>query len=177
MSSIPPEIPVVPHDDTALAMMVALRKLAQSVVGFNFVTADRRRKINVSASLPDEFLEAVAVACDASSHLASSSQLTGIEVRDAINFSRAFLSVADELEILARGLRGTVALKRAEVGVRALRAYTLAKTLNRPDDRQLLIPHLAKLRAALGRSGVNKKKPVPEDDAVKPDVPVSAKKG
>lgn len=163
MTTIPPEIPIL-HDETAKAMMTTLRNLAQSIPGFTFVSPDRRRKINVSASLPDEFLQAVAIACEASPHLASATEVDGAELREAISFGRAFSSLADELELVARGIRGTVALHRAEVGVRALRAYALAKNINRPDDREVLIPHITNMRTALGRAGVAKKKGTKPDD-------------
>lgn len=149
MSTGPEAIPS--HQETAQAMMIQLRQIATTVAGFAHLSSTRRRKITSSASLPDAFLQAVAVACDATPHLASSSQISGAEIRDGLGFSQAYTSVADELELLARGLRGTVANRRFDLGQRALRAYGMAKSINRPEDRELLIPHLADMKRTLGR--------------------------
>lgn len=150
MTTIPP-VPPASHEEIAAAMMIQIRELAQSVSGFTFSAKGRRRKITPAASVPDPFLEAVAVACDASPHLGVASQVTTAELRDTITFSRAFTSVANELMVVARGFLDTVAERRNQVGQRALRAYSMAKSINRPEDRELLIPHLANMQRTLGR--------------------------
>jgi len=151
------------YEQTAMAMLQQLRALALSVPGFAHVPALRRRKITTTASLPDAYLHAVSVACDASEHLALSSQITGAELRDGISFSRAFRAVADELELIAYALRGTVAERRYDIGRRALRAYSIAKGVNGSRDSAVLIPHVATMARTLNRSG-RKVTPDPEPD-------------
>jgi len=139
------------HEETANAMLVQLRELAQSVPGFAYTPRERRRRINAAASLRDDFLHAVAVACDASPQLATASQISGNELRHGISFAQAYRSVADELQLLAKGLRDTVAERRNDIGQRALRAYNIAKRMNRPEDREVLVPHLATMARMLNR--------------------------
>lgn len=174
MSTIPPE-PLTPHEITAQAMMMQLRETVQGIAGYAFVGRGQRRKLNTAASLPDRFLQSVAVACDASSHLAGSSQITGSELRDTIAFARAYTSVADELEVIARGLRDTIAARRGDVGQRALRAYSMAKSINRPSDREVLIPHVNEMKRALGR-GRRSKNTVPGAPPVAPAPPTAPAK-
>ncbi len=149
MTTIPPT--PINHEDVANAMIVELRDLAQSIPGFAYAAKGRRRKISSAARLPDAFLEAVAVACDASPQLAVASEITAADLRSMIVFSRAFTTVADEMNLVARGLLDTVAEQRAQTGQRALRAYAVAKSINRPEDRELLIPHLANMQRTIAR--------------------------
>jgi hypothetical protein len=147
-----PEVPSSTHEETARAMMVQVRQLAESITGFTYTAPGRRRKLTSTASLPDAFLQSLAVACDASPVLGVSAQLTANELREAIEYKRVYSSLADELELLAKGLRDTIAEHRSDIGQRALRAYEIAKRLARPDDRKALVPHLQNMKRDLGRS-------------------------
>jgi hypothetical protein len=147
-----PDTPTPSHEETAQAMLTQLRKLAQSIPGFTFVPPVFRRRLTASASVPDDFLQSIGVACDATPRLATASEITGAELRDTITFSRQYNSVADELELLMNGIRGTIAVRRSEVGRRALRAYEIAKRLDHPEDRERLVPHIEDMKRTLGRS-------------------------
>ena len=167
MTTIPPT--PINHEAIAEAIMLQAREIAQSINGFGYAATGRRRKISSTANLPDEFLEAVAVACDASPQLAAASELTGAELRSLITSSRAYTSAANELRLIGRGLDDTVAEHRSEVGQKALRAYAIAKSINRPDERELLIPHLENMKLTLNRGPrPSKKKTAP------PPAPVPA---
>ena len=148
------------HEEAGLAMLVQLRVLIQAIPGFGFLSKAARRSITQAASVPDVFLQSTGVACDASLTLATSSALTGAETREVLIYTRSYLSVADELELLAKGVRDTVAQFRAPVSERALRAYAIAKRINNPAERALLIPHLANMKRDLGRTH-----PKPQPDA------------
>jgi hypothetical protein len=141
----------VPHNEAANTILGQLRTIVQSIQGFNFVTTGQRRRLSSAASVPDTFLLTVGLALDASSDLATAAKVQGAELRDAVNFSNAFRAVATELEVVARGLRETIDARRADAGGRALRAYSLARSFNRPSDRDLLIPHLREMQRTLGR--------------------------
>lgn len=154
-----PDSPMLPHAQAAQSLLLQLRQIAQLVQGFTHVTSERRRRIGVVSAIPDEFLHAVSVACDAHPRLAAASEVTGAEFRDTIHFAREYLSVAEELEILARGLRGTVAERRHESAQKALRVYITAKRINHLERRETLIPHLAEMKRALGRTGLRRAKP------------------
>jgi hypothetical protein len=157
MSTIPEQSPS-PHEETAQAMLVQLRQLAHSVPGFAFIPARRRRQLSASASVSDDFLQAVSVACDAQPRLGPSGEITGAELRGMVTFSRQYNSVADELVLLAEGLRGTVAVLRSDVCRRALRVYANAKRIESPEEMEKLIPHLADMKRTLGRAKRSEKK-------------------
>ena len=85
------------------------------------------------------------------------SAITPAEIRATIADSRLLISLADQLELIARGVRETNADRRADVGKRALIAYGVAKAVNRHLDLVVTVPHLANMRRTLGRAGRRKR--------------------
>lgn len=171
MSTIPPE-PPNPHEVAVNSHLSALRLIQESIAGFGFVGSNRRRGLNPAAAVPDRFLEAVAAALDASLHLATSAKVTGSQLRDVIAFARAFASLADELELLARGVRHTIAVRRGELTRLALRTYRIARSLDLPTEADQLVPHVREMKRALGRG--RQPKPVPVVPAPRPIPPSTA---
>jgi hypothetical protein len=157
MSEVTP-VPVS-RDQAVRDLIVALEAtLRELLPGFTFLPTAQRRRITNAGSVPDDFLEAVAVAVESTPNVGAPIQLSPGELRDAIRSSRAFLSLADQLELMARGVRETVADRRAEMGKRALVTYAVAKAVNRHLDLTLAVPHFDNMRRALGRTG-RKKRP------------------
>jgi hypothetical protein len=173
MTSIP-EVPSINHEEAAHAILVQVRQLAESITGFSYSAPGRRRKLTPTATLPDTFLQSLAIACDALPVLGATAQLTSKELRQAIEFKRAYSSLADELEILAKGLRDTIAEQRSQIGQRALFAYEIAKRLTGLDDRVTLVPHLKTMRRDLGktRSRVVVPEPEPTTPTPAPTTPI-----
>jgi hypothetical protein len=159
MTTIPDQ-PPINHEAAATTLMSTIRELVYaSIPGFSLAAKGRRRRIIATASLSDAFLEAVAAACAVHPELgAAGGGLTPSEIRNAIHFSRVYASLAEELRILARGIDDTVAELRNDVGQRALRVYNNADRINRPDDRELLIPHMAAMKRLLNRGRTNGKR-------------------
>ena len=146
------------RDQAVRDVIVALETMLRELLpGFTFLPTAQRRRITTAGSVPDDFLEAVAVAVESTPNVAGPIPITPIELRDAIRSSRAFLSLADQLELMARGVRETVAESRAEVGKRALATYGVARSVNRHLDLTVAIPHFANMRRALGRTGRKKR--------------------
>lgn len=151
------------HQEAANAMLLRVREIAQAVPGFTLLSPERRRRIVLIANTPDDYLQAAGVACDAYEQLSVSSQLTGAECRAVVAFTSGYLSVANEVDILHRGIRDAVALLRYDAILRAHRAYDAAKRLNRPEDRLLLIPHITAMGRALERAR-SRTPATPEED-------------
>jgi hypothetical protein len=126
-------------------LLQELQRFVDSVAGLEILTPQQRRRINTAATLPDAFLEAVACAIEAIPHFAEMTGLTTAEIEEIIAFSSAHLTVADELERVARVMRDTIAARRASVGQRALLFYALAK---RSDDEEA-IAHTERMRRRL----------------------------
>lgn len=155
MTTIPEPSPV-DHEAAATELMAEIRALVQArIPGFALAAKGRRLKINTTASLTDAFLESTASACAANSTLSSAGDVTPAEIRDTVTFSRVYSSVGEEFRILGRGVDDTVAERRYDVGQRALRVYSAAERINRPDERELLVPHLAAMKRALNRGRAN----------------------
>ena len=81
---------------------------------------------------------------------------TGLEpdnVRAAVAFATAYSPVAEEAEALARSIRHTISLRRAQAGTDALQAYNIAKGLARKPEGAVLSSHINEMKRTLGRSG------------------------
>jgi len=155
MTTIPDQ-PPINHEAAANALIAAVRELVQSgVPGFTLAAKGRRRKISTTAALSEAFLEAVAAACAVHPELATAGSVSAAEIRDTLVFSRVNASLAEELRILARGVDDTVAERRNNVGRRALLVYNAADRLNRIEEREMLIPHLAAMKRTLNRGRTN----------------------
>lgn len=163
----------VAHVDAANALVTQIRTLIQSVSGYTHISRGQHRRLVPPAAVPDRFLLTVATALDASSVLANVAQVTGADLRDAINFANAFATLVTELEVLQRGLRETITARRAEAGSGALRAYRMSKSLVGPPEKAVLIPYINDMKIALGRSGI---RPAPEAPpaTVLPDPAIAA---
>jgi hypothetical protein len=162
------ETPVSPTD-AARALLVQIRSLQASVNGFTFSRTPDPRSLNSAGSVPPAFLEAVAVALDASPELAAACKVAASEIRSDAVYVNAFTPVAEELELMARAVRHTLAIHRNETGLLALGVYSLAKTFNRRSGRQLPVAHLENMRRALGKT-----KRKPESGSVEPPPPAGA---
>jgi hypothetical protein len=162
----PVDNPVSASDPDPGEILERVRSLIQSVNGFVHLTPSWRRKINSAATLPDRFYQLGSLALDANEWLANTSQLSGPEVRSSMDFSGRVLSLASELELLAKGLRSTAAARRGSVGERLLFAYTVGRRYNRTEGAEV-IPYIeemeAILRARRRRRGTKTEEGEPED--------------
>jgi hypothetical protein len=159
MSIVPdPSLTPTAHDLGAAKLLADLQGLVQAVRGYGFISTSHRRRINPSATVPTEFLLAVAVALDASEKLRAMAGITGDQIRDVVAFCNAYGPAVDEVKLKATGVQDSVKTQRANVGEIALRAYRLARDFNTPADSDVLVPHIANMKRALGR-GRKKVKP------------------
>jgi hypothetical protein len=131
-----------PHEDNAQAIRLELQRLMQGVRGFSLLTTERRRKIGVSGHVDDDFLRSMALVVEAHPDVATTSQLTGAEIRDHLNFTGSHRGVGEELMLNGQKMVDTLLAERASVGQRALRALTIARSINYPADRAALIGYL-----------------------------------
>lgn len=151
MSVIPSETPVS-QQQLAEEILNAIRVTVQRVPGFAHPTAAHRRKTAASAaSLTDEAFQAVATACDAHPHLAVANQITSAEIREMLAFCALYQALVADFPIHARGVAYAIASRRSALAVRARRVYDFAKGLNKPADRELLVPHIDAIKEALKR--------------------------
>jgi hypothetical protein len=141
------------HQEVARRLATAVRStIHEGVPGFTHLTTSRRRVLAASANLPEPFLDGMAVAIEGSPQLDKVALVTPEELRDAVAYGKAYGELADELALLSRGIRDTIAVKLAGAGTEALRIYQLAQSYNRDRDSEALVPHVGKLRRALGRA-------------------------
>jgi len=145
-----PEVPLT-HTERARAVMAHIRGIKELIDGFTFDIEPDLRSLNAAKSVPDEFLEELAVAIEASEPLASVTQVQPAEIRDVTSFSVAFTPVLSDLALVFRAMQQLIAKKRASVCKRALQTYGHAKTFGRKTDRPVPIMHLEAMTKALGK--------------------------
>lgn len=151
------------HETAASDSLAQIRTIMQGVPGYGFAGAKHRSRIGAVAAVPDRFLLAVALALDASPTLAAAAGVTGAELREAVSYAHAYRPFASELTLMGNGMLQGVQAKRADKASLAFKAYRLAKGYNSPADRQLLVPHIASMRAALGRGRPSVKATAPPE--------------
>jgi hypothetical protein len=149
------------HAEAARELMLRVRGLRESVPGLVLIPNERLKELIAAGTLSDEFLETVANSVEATPDLASASKLVPAEIHDVIAFSRAYGGPIAEVALLQRMLRHTILVRRARVGQEALKAFALAKGLNRPRKSDLLVPHIEAMHRTLARS---RRKPVTEPE-------------
>lgn len=137
------------HEEKAQLMILQLRQMAQTVIGYGLIPVGKRRQVSASAAVSDDFLATIGTALDGWPNFATAAELTGAEVRDGMSFIHAFGPLADEMFVIARTMRDTVTAKRAELSAKARRAYKIAKGFNDPADQSPPIIHLDAMKRAL----------------------------
>jgi hypothetical protein len=152
MSTVP-ETPLT-HQERARLVLDHIRSIKELIGGFSFVATTDGRTLNFAKSIRDEFFENTAVAIEASEDLAKTQRVSPDELRDVIAFSIAFEPVAAEFGIMQQSTLHTIALKRADVGHRALQVYHFGNRLTRKSagGHPLLIPHLEAMKRSLNKS-------------------------
>ena len=132
-----------------LELLERVRELIQSIRGYVHLTASWRRKINTAATLPDQFFTTSSAILDDNDWLVVASKVTGEEARRIVDDTPGILTLAGELELLAKGLRSTYAARRAAVGERLLLMYEIAKRHNRSQQGEGYIAQVEQLQAIL----------------------------
>jgi len=170
MSTIPDPTPtpapaISVHDAAAARLLGELQSVVTTIRGYGFTTASHRRRINPTATLPTEFLLAVAVALDASEQLRDTAGITGDQIRDIISFCNAYGPAADEMRLKSEGVQQAVKTQRHDIGQVALRVYRVASHFNTPSEKELLFPHIENMKRTLGR-GPKRKGPAKQEPAV-----------
>ena len=150
MSTIP-ETPLS-HTERARLVLDHIRAIKELIGGFTFVGVPERRTLNFARAIRDEFFENTAIAIEASEDLAKTGRVTPEECRDTVAFSLAFLPVAEEFGIMQQSTLHTIAVRRADVGERALQVYHFGKRLTRKSaggHHKLLIPYFDAMQRSL----------------------------
>jgi hypothetical protein len=154
-----PNPAVTAHDLAAARLLGDVQSLVQVVRGYgSFLHPSESRRINPTATLPTEFLLAVAVALDESEQLRANAGITGDQIRDVVSFCNAYLPAAEEVRLKAEGIVQTVKAQRYAVGQVSLRVYRVARHSNIASDKQLLFPHVENMKRILNRGRKKKVK-------------------
>lgn len=157
----------LPHETAARTLIQQFHAMViERMPDLTIIPAAERRRLNAVASLPDDFLETIAVTVEETPEVGAPNRLTALEVRDLLVFSRVYYAFADQLEELVQNIRATVLSRRHEVGQRALGVYGIAKSVNRRSGKQF-VPNVPTMRRTLGRVGRKKTEaPVPPEKEV-----------
>ncbi len=141
------------HAEAALKLVEELRKLQGSITGFGIPPKplDSKTRPRGQRSLPNQFFDSLAIALESSQTFAATVTLTPAEIRDMLRFCEAYVPIAEELERFARGVRYMVAVRRAEIGRRAVSAYRIAQGINLQVDISAPVPEVDAMARAVTR--------------------------
>jgi hypothetical protein len=149
--------------EAAIAEALARIKSVYELVP-EFALAPAKGVQRPSYAVSDEFLEAAAVAREASP--AMDAPLDPAKVREVINRNRRFEAVAAAAEALARDVRYNMLRERWSVAEDALQVYALSKAYTRKPQGAALAQHVRNMREKLGRAGVKRVPQQPPHTAV-----------
>jgi len=116
-------------------LLARIRELAGAIPGLTQPRSARAREALVRrASIPPELVAAATSAAEGAPRLSRMAECDPEAVRDGMTVALDYDTIASELELLARAVRYTADLQRAELGGIALRIYKLAKNVAWNDD-------------------------------------------
>lgn len=145
----------------AFEVLTAIRAIGTAIPGYQSqVTAEEMRALVRHATVPPEFIESTAVAVEATPELMRTELFDPDDARDAQRFAVYCQTIAQELELVARGVRYAGLKRLAGAGDAALRTLAVAKTLNR---RTLVVPYVETMQKALRARRKKTKKGLPEE--------------
>ena len=139
------------HMNSAQALIERIRNMREAIPNFVLPTQRNRRSLVSVSTLPPEFIDLAASAVLNHPALVRGEAASPAEVRDLMEFARAYEAVADEFEMMAIFVRHSIATARNQAGHEALTTYALARTLGRQARTADLKQVAATLRQALGK--------------------------
>ncbi|HXH94130.1 MAG TPA: hypothetical protein VNN25_21320 [Thermoanaerobaculia bacterium] len=116
------------------------------------------REVRTACTVPDEFLEASAVAAENDESMQAATGLDPARTRMVINRNLRFEPLAAAAEALARDIRYNILRERWEVVKQALQMFSLAKGYTRNNRSAALVAHVIAMQSALGRTGRPRRK-------------------
>jgi len=122
------------------------------------------REVRTACTVPDEFLEASAVAAENDESMQAATGLDPARTRMVINRNLRFEPLAAAAEALARDIRYNILRERWEVGKQALQMFSLAKGYTRNNRSAALVAHVKAMQSALGRTGRSRRKKAGSDN-------------
>lgn len=141
-----------PHAEGAKALLDKLRAFRTEIPRFVPDNPDEVRRLTAKASVPDVFLESASVAIQLSPRLEQAAgPAEASTLRDAFGYAISYDAVVQELFSLARSMRHTIRVARAEAGASALDVYAVAQRLSMQKDGAELRPHVEDMRRKLAK--------------------------
>ncbi len=139
-----------------------LGAMYQILPGLLTAPVEGGQSIAFSRAIPNEFLEASAVAAEHDTTMQATTGLDPVRTREVIARNLRFEPVAAAAEALARDIRYTATQERRDVVQQSLQVYSLSKAYTRSPRGATLVAHVKTMQSALGRSGRTRKaKPAP----------------
>lgn len=139
-----------------------LNALKEEIEGFAVPNARSMRSLVRHANLPWPFIRTSLAATEMQTTL-DLSGLNAADVQDAEEFEAAYSQLVTEFGLLQRGILYAIAVKKAKVGKAALRAYALARALNR-HGKDAIVPDEEQMRQALGAPRGGRRRPAANEE-------------
>jgi hypothetical protein len=129
-----------PHAEAAKVLIDKIRSLREEIPRFVPEEKSLTPVLARRGRVPDVGLELASVAIQRSPRLEIAAGSDAASLRDSFAFALAYMSVAKELQAMARGVLHTIRLERARAGMSALDIYAVARRLSKQADGVELAP-------------------------------------
>lgn len=165
----------VSHNEAATALLTKIRALRSEVPRFVAEAPVReKRRLILTSSVPDPFVESASVAVQSSVRLESAAGADGAALRDAFEFARAYEAVLQELRAFTRAVAHTIRVQRGEAGSRALDVLAVARRLARHADGAELLPRVEDMQRKLKMRRTRRTTPDPASEPSDASAPPKA---
>lgn len=157
--------------DAVIQQAVAqIQGVYQILPGLVSTPVEGTKTMSFARTVPNEFLEASAVASESETTMQTTTGLDPARTRLVIARNLRYEPLAAAADALARDIRYNMTLERWDVVQQALQVYGLAKTYTRNARGASLVAHVKTMQSALGRSGRTRKTttPVPKQAPAPP---------
>jgi len=145
--------PLARHAETAQKRLEELRRWSEQIPHFVIPpTADATQRLSGVAAISPEFIELTNVALARNRALVRVDGAPPDRIRDLMAYAIAYTPVVSELEAITQFLHHSITAARNEAGTEALTTYALAQRLAKLPATAHLMPHVADMRRALGRT-------------------------
>ncbi len=160
-----PTPPLTAYEQLVANLNAAIDALVAQIPEFQVPHPTSTSFVRTHQNVPLEFANSAVAAVNDAHVLQASNTLDVNEAREALQFIDAFQPLFEKVTLLSQNLKFTIMERRAQVSVKALMLYGVAKQLAR-DPNSAIAGHVRIMKAHLAKAKRKSTKPTPGSGTV-----------
>ena len=152
-------------------LLLQLRALRERIPDFVQLSRTEVRALARTSGVSPRMIDAAISSIGESDALKNALGRSAEELRQDVDFTARWSSVADELGAMFRGVNSALVVRRHRIGLTALQAYQISQQLVRQKEHAHLLPHIAAMRQRNLFGRKRAKPPQPEQPPGQPSEP------